>query len=384
MSENYVKECNSVFRFENLSYNIKRLLLQSSLFWYTGIYMNHQSLYRKYRPNTFAELLGQDSIVSSLEKIVASRKPSHAYLFTGSRGTGKTSTARIFARALGVDEIDIYEIDAASYRKVEDARQLREEVFTVPVLSPYKVYILDEVHMLTKDSFNTLLKVLEEPPAHVIFILATTEIDKVLDTIISRCQVYHFKQPPNDVLVTMLERGVTSEGYTADTHALSIIANHARGAFRDAWGLLERVISQLPETTTHITVDHVYALLGTNGEEALELIQCVINRDSAGIISRISQFTTKGIDPEVLMGNCIHLVRGIILYRFAPSVAGEIYASSTDDMRALLSEYATSCPFINSEMLLKLIKSSDLLRHTNMPTAVIELAFIDIFDTLNR
>ena len=346
--------------------------------------MNHVSLYRKYRPSTFSELLGQESIVSSLEKIVASKKPSHAYLFAGSRGTGKTSTARIFARALGVDEMDIYEIDAASYRKVEDARQLREEVFTVPVLSPYKVYILDEVHMLTKDSFNTLLKVLEEPPAHVIFILATTEIDKVLDTIISRCQVYQFKQPSIDILIAMLAHGVTSEGYTADNHTLSIISNHARGAFRDAWGLLERVISQLPEGTTNITTEHVYALLGTNTEEALELIQLLIARDIAGIIARINQSHIKGIDPMVLIGNSTHLTRGIILFRFAPSVASDIYSTVTDDVRALLAEYATSCPYINSEVLLKLIKTADLLRHTNTPTAVTELAFIDIFDTLNR
>ncbi len=157
------------------------------------------SLYRAYRPQTFAEVRGQEHITSVLEAAIKNSKIAHAYLFAGSRGTGKTSMARILAHTLGTAEEDIYEVDAASNRQVDDARHLREGVSTLPFNSTYKFYILDEVHMFTKDAWNTLLKTLEEPPVHAIFVLATTELDKVPETIISRCQVFRFKKPTHDV-----------------------------------------------------------------------------------------------------------------------------------------------------------------------------------------
>src|SRR6266436_4362104 len=148
----------------------------------------HQTLYRAYRPQDFSEVRGQEHIVKALEAAIKSKKISHAYLFSGGRGTGKTSVARILARELGVTDKDLYEMDAASNRGIDDIRELREGVYAMPFESPYKFYIIDEAHMLTKEAWNALLKTLEEPPAHVIFILATTDIDKVPDTIVSRCQ----------------------------------------------------------------------------------------------------------------------------------------------------------------------------------------------------
>jgi len=152
--------------------------------------MSHVSLYRKYRPQTWGEVLGQNSLVKALSSAIKSDQISHAYLFSGSRGTGKTSVARIFARELGTSANDIYEIDAASYRGINEMKELLAGVTTLPFDSKYKVYILDEAHQLTKEAFNALLKNLEEPPAHVIFILATTELYKILDTVKSRCQIF--------------------------------------------------------------------------------------------------------------------------------------------------------------------------------------------------
>lgn len=178
--------------------------------------MHDQVLYRKYRPNTWDEVVGQEHIVSVLSQSIESGNFSHAYLFTGGRGTGKTSIARIFAKALGTNPEDITEIDAASNRGIDDIRALREAVRVLPFSSPYKVYIIDEVHMLSRDAFNALLKTLEEPPAHCIFILATTELDKVPDTILSRCQVFSFRNPTERILVKEVERIAAAEHIEID------------------------------------------------------------------------------------------------------------------------------------------------------------------------
>jgi len=176
--------------------------------------MSSIALYRKYRPDTFGDVLGQDAVVKSLTSALESGNVSHAYLFSGTRGTGKTSVARLFAKALGTSPNDIYEIDAASNNGVDEMRELTNGVSTLPFDSKYKVYILDEVHMLSKASFNALLKTLEEPPKHVIFILATTELHKVLDTVKSRCQVFEFKKPTAELLASFLTDGAKKEGVT--------------------------------------------------------------------------------------------------------------------------------------------------------------------------
>lgn len=205
----------------------------------------HTSLYRKYRPNTFADIIGQDHIVRVLQSAIEKKTPHHAYLFTGTRGIGKTSIARIFARELGVEPEDITEIDAASYTGVDNVRELTESAMTLPFLSPYKVYILDEVHMLSKAAFNAFLKGLEEPPRHVIYILATTELSKLPDTIVSRCEVHTFRTPNIDTLCSVIEDVVEKEGYSIDKESVKLIAMTGDGSFRDTLGVLQKVMSSI-------------------------------------------------------------------------------------------------------------------------------------------
>ena len=242
-----------------------------------------QALYRKYRSKSLSELVGQDHIVRALRSSIESGKISHAYLFTGPRGTGKTSVARILAHDLNgiaYDEtatnLDIIEIDAASNRRIDEIRDLREKVHIAPTSLKYKVYIIDEVHMLTKEAFNALLKTLEEPPEHVIFVLATTELHKVPDTIISRTQRYTFRPKEKSKIVEHLKSIAHQENINVEDSALEIIANHAEGGFRDAIGLLD----QVRHTTEKITPNSVMDALGMPAREAIEkLWKCIISND---------------------------------------------------------------------------------------------------------
>ena len=234
-----------------------------------------QALYRKYRSKSLDELVGQDHIVNALRASVKSGKISHAYLFTGPRGTGKTSVARILAHDLNgikydesATDIDIIEIDAASNRRIDEIRDLREKVQIAPTSLKYKVYIIDEVHMLTKEAFNALLKTLEEPPEHAIFILATTELHKVPDTIISRTQRYAFKPIEQSKIVGHLKTIATSEKIDFDDDALELIAEHADGGFRDAIGLLD----QVRHTSTKVTSQSVMDALGVPPNHSINLL----------------------------------------------------------------------------------------------------------------
>jgi len=234
-----------------------------------------QALYRKYRSKSLDELVGQDHIVNALRASVKSGKISHAYLFTGPRGTGKTSVARILAHDLNgikydesATDIDIIEIDAASNRRIDEIRDLREKVQIAPTSLKYKVYIIDEVHMLTKEAFNALLKTLEEPPEHAIFILATTELHKVPDTIISRTQRYAFKPIEQSKIVGHLKTIATSEKIDFDEDALQLIAEHADGGFRDAIGLLD----QVRHTSTKVTSQSVMDALGVPPNHSINLL----------------------------------------------------------------------------------------------------------------
>ncbi len=221
------------------------------------------ALYRKYRPGKFKDVVGQDHVVSVLENSVENKSISHAYVFAGSRGTGKTSVARIFAKEIGCKQNDLYEIDAASNRGIDDVRDIKESVNTLPFESPYKVYIIDEVHMLTKEAFNALLKTLEEPPKHVVFILATTEVHKLPETIVSRCQVFEFKRPTVEILKDTVTAVAKKEGYTIEPAAAELVALVGDGSFRDTHGILERVVAGV--TGKKITKDDV--------EEATRAIQ---------------------------------------------------------------------------------------------------------------
>ena len=199
------------------------------------------AFYRKYRPKSFKEVLGQESIVNALSGSIDRDSISHAYLFIGPRGTGKTSIARIFAREIGTSEKDIYELDAASNTGVDDIREITDGARTLPFESKRKVYIIDEVHMLSKGAFNAFLKTLEEPPAHSMFILATTEAHKVPDTVASRCQSFTFKKPSNEILKKAIERVAKGEEMIIDKSSADLLALLGDGSFRDTIGLFEQV-----------------------------------------------------------------------------------------------------------------------------------------------
>lgn len=242
-----------------------------------------QALYRKYRSRSLAEVVGQEHITNTLGNAIKSGRISHAYLFTGPRGTGKTSIARILAHEINKipysDEtkLDIIEIDAASNRRIDDIRELREKVHTAPVNAPYKVYIIDEVHMLTGESFNALLKTLEEPPAHVVFILATTESHKLPATIISRTQRFTFRLIDKPKMIGHLKYIADQEKIKITDDALQIVAEHGGGAFRDSISLLDQVSSI---TEGEITAEHIQQTLGLAKEKTISsAIECLLSGD---------------------------------------------------------------------------------------------------------
>lgn len=242
----------------------------------------HLALYRKYRPETFSDVVGQEQIVNLLTSSIKQNKISHAYLFCGGRGTGKITVARIFAKDIGCNPEDIIEIDAASNRGIDEIRELREAVRTAPFSSPYKVYIIDEAHMLTKEAANALLKTLEEPPSHVIFILATTDPEKLPTTIVSRCQKIIFKQPDIETLSNRLMHVAKSEGFNLPKEGAEHISSHGKGSYRDALGILEQI---LITGEKEIKKEDIFLQLGTPEEMLLStLLSKVCTKDAKGIL----------------------------------------------------------------------------------------------------
>ncbi len=253
---------------------------------------NHIALYRKYRPERFSDVVGQPHIVEVLTKSIINKKPSHAYLFCGGRGTGKTTVARIFARDIGCNPEDIIEIDAASNRGIDEIRELREAVRTAPFSSPFKVYIVDEAHMLTKEASNALLKTLEEPPHHVIFILATTDPEKLPETIVSRCQKLVFSSPSISVLASRLEYVAKSEGVSLSHEGAVLIAKHGKGSYRDALGVLEQVLSLAHKEYTY---DTVAQFLGEPEEVLLlQLLTALSKKDTKELLAIVQKLSTHG------------------------------------------------------------------------------------------
>ncbi|HEV2743627.1 MAG TPA: DNA polymerase III subunit gamma/tau [Rubrobacter sp.] len=249
--------------------------------------MQHASLYRKWRPRRMDQVVGQEPVVRTLRRAIETGRVAHAYLFSGPRGTGKTSTAKVLAMGLNCasgptaepdwtcdscraivnnSSLDVVEMDAASNRGIDEIRDLRDRVNLAPVGGLTKVYIIDEVHMLTPEAFNALLKMLEEPPEHVVFVLATTEKHRVLPTIISRCQSFDFRRPSIETLATKIGEISRAEGIVVEPEALTVIAREGRGSFRDAEGLLDQLSSF---SEGEITTVMVRELLGSVGPEAL-------------------------------------------------------------------------------------------------------------------
>ena len=286
---------------------------------------------RRYRPQVFDELVGQETVSRALCNAIATDRVGHAYLFTGARGVGKTSTARILAKALNCvegptttpcgqcdvcqqiatgDDVDVLEIDGASNRGIDEIRQLRSNVGIRPSRARFKVYIIDEVHMLTKEAFNALLKTLEEPPEHVKFVFCTTEPGKIPITVLSRCQRFDFAPVSTGEIVQRLEQIVQSEGATADDESLQLLARRAAGSMRDSQSLLEQLLSFVGD---RITAADVHAMLGTAGDDRLkEIVQPLMQRDAAAALGQLAQAINEGVDPGQLAEQLVGCLRDMM------------------------------------------------------------------------
>ena len=287
-----------------------------------------QALYRKYRPQTFTDIVGQNHIVSVLKNAIDKDQISHAYLFYGSRGTGKTSIAKIFANEVNGNEeyqkenVDIIEIDAASNNGVDEVRDIKEAIKFLPTEGKYKVYIIDEVHMLTTAAFNALLKTLEEPPAHVIFILATTEIHKIPATILSRCQRFEFKNLSQEQLIDRLKYISENEGIVIEDAAIEKIATLAKGGLRDAISILDQVSNY----SEKITLDHILEVTSSISEDdILEFYRSLLQGDVTKSLLTYNTFVNQAKDTKLLLNDLINVTRDVVVYKNLNNTTYTVY-----------------------------------------------------------
>ncbi len=293
----------------------------------------YQALYRKYRPLVFEDVIGQEHVVNTVKNQIVNNKISHAYMFTGTRGTGKTTCAKILARAVNCENsvdgnpcnecetckgilngslLDVFEIDAASNNGVDNIRELRDDVIFTPASAKYKVYIIDEVHMLSTAAFNALLKTLEEPPAHIIFVFATTEINKVPQTILSRCQRFDFKRITVNDICARLNYVAKAEGFSIDEKACQLIAKLADGAMRDALSILDRCVSGT-DTVTLETVEHTVGICPY--EEVAFALECVADSNTDGILKFYSDCRKNSKDSVSLFSELCSYLRDMIIIK---------------------------------------------------------------------
>lgn len=319
-------------------------------------------LYRKYRPQKLEDIVGQAHIKQALSNAIDLNKISHAYLFTGPRGTGKTSTARILAKSLNCKNgptktpceecescksitntvpIDVIELDAASNRSVDDAREILEKVNYAPVQGKYKIYIIDEVHMLTKEAFNALLKTLEEPPKNVIFILATTESHKVLDTIKSRCQRFDFKRITISDIVEHLKKIAKKEGINISDSAISLIAKSSAGGMRDSLALLDQVSTM--GATREITEDDINSLLGRlSFDSLLEIGTHIINSDGSSAIKSLEKIYNDGNEPIQILTNLMLFFKNLLIAKNCDDKTTLELTGLTDEQLSCLKQIVNS------------------------------------------
>ena len=354
----------------------------------------YQALYRKWRPQTFDDVIGQQHITESLKKQIQSGRLSHAYLFNGNRGTGKTSCARILAKAVNCERpvngnpclecpscraiaegsvMDIVELDAASNNGVDNVRALREEAAFSPSVLKKRVYIIDEVHMLSNSAFNALLKILEEPPAHLLFILATTELQKVPATILSRCQRHNFRRIEASSLSAYLQKIAEKEAIPLSPEAAQLIAALAEGGVRDALSMLDQCSAY-----GAVGVDEVYNAVGLAGNKrTMELFQSITERDVSASISQFHSLWAGGKDPAALLRELSSLVRDVLMLKVAPRNAEELIFGGYD--RAALKEFAARLEVpVLSGILEKLQKALGSMREQLSPKMTAELCIISL------
>ncbi len=331
------------------------------------------SFYRKYRPQTFAHLVGQNHINQTLLNGLKTERVSHAYLFTGPRGTGKTSTARLMAKAINCLNpkenepcneceicteitdgrlIDLIEIDAASNRGIDEIRELREKINFAPSRAKSKIYIIDEVHMLTKEAFNALLKTLEEPPNHVYFVLATTEVHKIPETILSRCQRFDFKRIDDKTLIDRLKYIAAEEGIEAEEEAIKLISHHAEGGLRDAIGLLEQLTVE-----NKLGMDHVRSVLGVSGIASIEKLYEYLNEGAATVaLKEISEMYEQGVDLVFFNKRFLEFLRKQLLLS-----VDENRSADTERILAMIANFQIA---------------HDQSRYTTIPQLPLEVAIV--------
>ena len=363
--------------------------------------MAYLALYRKYRSKTFEEIVGQEPIVKTLKNALLQNKVAHAYLFSGPRGTGKTSIARLFAKALNCEQglghqcnvcenckamnnnshPDVIEIDAASNNSVDDARSLIEKVRYSPMLGKYKVYIIDEVHMMSSSAFNALLKTLEEPPSYVVFILCTTEPHKVLPTIVSRCQHYEFKKIDDKDLIKLIKKVLLNEGVSASDEAIHLITELANGGARDALSLLDQIIAYSDKKIEVSDIEQIFGL--TSISDKITLLKFISKGDTLNVLNKFNQFINKNVDVERLVSELLVILKDILIYQKTKNI----------DLLVSLNEISVkelSDIFLNAELnnLISLFMDCQKeFKITNNPTFTFEiylLKSLEVFNSINE
>lgn len=363
------------------------------------------ALYRKYRPTNFDAVIGQDHIVKTLQNQIKLDKISHAYLFCGSRGTGKTSTAKIFAKAINCENpingspcgncetcnsldgtnIDVLEIDAASNNGVDEIRELREKVKYPPVVGKYKVYIIDEVHMLSPSAFNALLKTLEEPPKHVVFVLATTEVHKLPATILSRCLRFDFKLVSIDDLSSLLKNVLKTEGVEYDDMSINAIARAGEGSVRDTLSIADRCVSFAGDKLTYQkTLD----VLGISERDVLiKIADKIFEKDVGGALVELNGVLSTGKSPLVLSNDLISYFRDLILIYTLKEKSKEIVVVREDDFEKMQAQALSQGDGSRYSDMLKTVEIlSEIeqdLRYGVKPRIVLETAIIKIISEVS-
>lgn len=364
--------------------------------------MSYQVIARKWRPQTFGEVVFQDHVSKTIQNSITQGRITHAYLFSGPRGVGKTTMARILAKALncvegptpapcGVCEncleikqgnsFDVIEIDGASNNGVDNIRELRENVNFAPAKSKYKIYIIDEVHMVTTQAFNALLKTLEEPPPHIIFIFATTEMHKIPETILSRCQKYFFKKIPVDRVVEHLRSIVNKEGYKISENALFPVARIADGSMRDAQSLLEQVISFSGVATgadTEISEEDALSIMGVVPTESyIRLMNLIADTDGKGLMSEVDKIVSMGIDISRYSSGLIEVIRSLRLINSGVDIQA-ILGLSAEEMKSLRN---AAIKFTDEELSRFFVVGADLvknLRFSGNDRVYLEMTLLDL------
>jgi len=373
--------------------------------------MTNLVLYRKYRPKSFSEITGQEHVVQTLTNALGSSMISHAYLFTGPRGSGKTSIARIFAKAINCENrqdketepcnkcsscleinesksIDLIEIDAASHTGVEDIRDLIEGIRFMPTRSKYKVFIIDESHQLSKSAANALLKTLEEPPSHAIFILATTEIHKMIPTIISRCQRFDFRKLTLPEIISRLEYIAKKEKKKIEKPALELIALNSGGAARDAEGLLDQVLTfkgMLKEDET-IKADDIKDLLGMVDTKLMgEFVDLLCQKQSAKAIEFLNNILEKGKDVQEFTRALVYYMRQGLIMKIELSLENPIIVGLTKEEQEKLKSQVSVFTEQDLQRILKLfMEAENKMKYSSIPQLPLELAIIEALEKTGK